>query len=189
MDIFTRLTRLRSLRQRLGDSRERLYRIAYAWCHDATLADDLVQDTLRKALTHAEQLRDPAAMDAWLLRILTNCWRDHFRSQRDTLDIDDMELADEKTTDGQHEQGEIVKQIRQAVATLPIGQRQVLTLVDLEGSSYAEVADILGIPIGTVMSRLCRARQALKTLLLNDANRQAMMTEARTTVVSFRRKT
>jgi len=60
---------------------------------------------------------------------------------------------------------ELVGRVRRAVAALPLGQRQVVTLVDLEECSYSEAAEILAIPVGTVMSRLCRARQALKAVL------------------------
>ena len=62
----------------------------------------------------------------------------------------------------------MVTAVREAIATLPNGQRQVLTLVDLEGCSYIEVANILGVPVGTVMSRLCRARRALKARLIDS---------------------
>jgi len=150
----------------LEHSRSRMYRVAYAWCHSAALADDLVQETLEKALKKAEQLRDPKARDAWLFTILANCYRDHFRRQRDSEDIDELELVDERQSpEADTGQQQIVNRVRAAVARLPEGQRQVLTLVDLEEFSYAEVATILDIPAGTVMSRLCRARAALRVLL------------------------
>jgi RNA polymerase sigma-70 factor (ECF subfamily) len=189
MQIFTRLSGTRELRRRLAECRENLYRIAYAWCHDTTLADDLVQDTLGKALRHADQLREATRLDAWLLRIMSNCWRDHFRRQHDTLDIDEMDYTDGSTPESDHVRDEMVTQVRHAVAALPEGQRQVLTLVDLEGSGYAEVAEILGIPVGTVMSRLSRARQCLKDRLLKAAKRETSLEENPGTVVTFRRST
>jgi RNA polymerase sigma-70 factor (ECF subfamily) len=64
-----------------------------------------------------------------------------------------------------HAESELIGRVRRAVATLPMGQRQVVSLVDLEELSYTEAAEALAIPIGTVMSRLCRARQALRVLL------------------------
>jgi RNA polymerase sigma-70 factor (ECF subfamily) len=67
-----------------------------------------------------------------------------------------------------------VARVRAAVARLPVGQRQVLTLVDLEEFSYAEVGEILGIPIGTVMSRLCRGRRALRDDLLRVESASAL---------------
>ncbi len=152
----------------LQQSRSRLYRMAYAWCHNRALADDLVQETLTKAMQKSSQLRDPKARDAWLFSILTNCYRDHFRRQRETEDIDEIELPHNSTPETENSQLEIVRKVRATIARLPEGQRQVITLVDLEGFSYVEVAKVLDIPIGTVMSRLCRARSAMLRLLTTE---------------------
>jgi RNA polymerase sigma-70 factor (ECF subfamily) len=153
-------------RRALEAHRVRLYRVAYAWTHQPALADDLVQETLTKALVKCSQLRDPQAGEAWLYTILANCYRDHFRRSRDTDDVDEHELADEARTPEEASGAlDITTKVRAAIARLPEGQRQVVTLVDLEGFSYIEVARILDVPIGTVMSRLCRARTALKELL------------------------
>ncbi len=154
------------LKRRITERRERLYRVAFSWTHDAALADDLTQETLIKALRNSKQLRDARALDRWLFGILTNCWRDHFRRLRPTEDLDNMVLIDNVTPEDNHAQQHIVKHVRAAVSQLPEAQRQVVTLVDLEGFSYAEVAEVLEIPIGTVMSRLCRARKRLATDLL-----------------------
>jgi RNA polymerase sigma-70 factor (ECF subfamily) len=156
----------RQFKRNLADQRDNLYRIAYSWCHNPALADDLVQDTLSKALKHSGQLRDPHTMKPWLYRILSNCWRDHFRRSRETVDIDDVILVETDTPDRQHDRQQLIHRVRAAIALLPMGQRQVLTLVDLEGCSYLEVAQILDVPLGTVMSRLSRARNALKGRLL-----------------------
>lgn len=173
MDILNFFSRNRETRATLEQSRMRLYRMAYAWCHSAALADDLVQETLTKAIQKSFQLRDPQARDAWLFSILTNCYRDHFRRQRDMEDIDDMDLPHDCTPESENSSQQIVSKVRMAIAKLPQGQRQVITLVDLEGFSYMEVATILDIPIGTVMSRLCRARTAIKALLLREFGEQA----------------
>ena len=174
MDLLTNLFgRQREMRAVLEQSRSRLYRMAFAWCHSAALADDLVQETLTKAIQKSAQLRDPQARDAWLFSILTNCYRDHFRRQRDMDDIDDMELVHDSTPESENSEQQIVTKVRLAISKLPEGQRQVVTLVDLEGFSYVEVATILDIPIGTVMSRLCRARTAMKALLLREFGEQA----------------
>lgn len=175
MDLITNLFgRNREMRQALEQSRARLYRMAYAWCHSAALADDLVQEALTKAIQKSSQLRDPRARDAWLFSILTNCYRDHFRRQRDMDDIDDVELVHDTTPESENSEQQIIYKVRLAIAKLPGGQRQVVTLVDLEGFSYVEVASILDIPIGTVMSRLCRARTAMKALLLREFGDQAV---------------
>lgn len=164
-DIFCRS---REFKKTLETSRARLYRVAYAWTHDAALADDLVQETLVKAWQKSDQLRDPKAQEAWLFSILTNCFRDHHRRQRETEDIDEMEIACDHCLETEQIRSELVMRVRQAISRLPEGQRQVVTLVDLEGFSYTEVSSILGIPSGTVMSRLCRARGALKSMLLPE---------------------
>ena len=166
MDVLNFFCRSREAKQQLEQRRLRLYRVAYSWCHDAALAEDLVQDTLTKAMQKCSQLRDPKAGDAWLFSILTNCYRDHFRRSKPTEPIENIELVEELTPELESSRQEVVDQVRLAIRQLPAGQRQVLTLVDLEGFSYVEVANILDIPIGTVMSRLCRARRALRKQIL-----------------------
>ena len=145
-----------------------LYRIAYAWCHDPALADDLVQETLSKAWVRRAQLRDEAALKPWVVAIMNHCWLDHLRSRRDFDDVDDLHDSLESGADSPEaccNREQVIACVRAAVARLPLGQRQVLTLVDLEEFSYAEVAGILDIPVGTVMSRLSRARATLKYIL------------------------
>jgi RNA polymerase sigma-70 factor (ECF subfamily) len=170
------ISRTRQFEEKLAEARPRLWRLAHSWCHNRALADDLVQETLAKALDRHSQLREPEALNGWLCSILANCWHDHLRRRKDTTDIDEVAEYD-LTADGCPEdeclQNEIVRRVRQAVAALPAGQRQVVTLVDLEEFSYAEVAAILEIPIGTVMSRLSRARVALRDALREKAAPQA----------------
>ncbi len=166
MTPLSLLQKRRAFKRRIEEFRPRLFRLACSWCHNPDLADDLVQETLLKALKNAQQLRDPEAFESWLFSILNNCWRDHFRRRREIEDIDNVVLIEEMTPSHYAEQQNIVDKVRCAVATLPAGQCQVLTLVDLEGLSYMEVAEVLDIPIGTVMSRLCRARKNLAGKLL-----------------------
>jgi RNA polymerase sigma-70 factor (ECF subfamily) len=158
----------RELVEQIKASRVRLHRLAFAWCHDAALADDLAQEALTRGLARLEQLRESARLMSWLFAILNRCWIDHLRSLR--ADLDDEILADLPSElpgpDGHAERQQTVNRVRTAIAALPLGQRQVVTLVDLEDFSYAEVAEILAIPIGTVMSRLCRARASLRELLM-----------------------
>jgi RNA polymerase sigma-70 factor (ECF subfamily) len=142
-----------------------LYRIAYAWTHNAALADDLVQQTMERALRKSRQLQDLRAMPAWLAAILTNCWRDHLRTQRPMEDIADYNFEADADPAVEHERLDRQTRVRRAVANLPDAQREVLSLVDLGEHSYAEVARMLHIPIGTVMSRLSRARAALAVVL------------------------
>ncbi len=155
-----------TFKNNLTELRPRLYKMAYSWCHSAALADDLVQDAVIKAMRNANSLRDLKAMNSWMFTILANCWRDYLRQQKPTDDIDECVFTNDDTPELAQERQNITDIVQQAIATLPQGQRQVLSLVELEGFSYTEVAEIAGIPIGTVMSRLNRARKALSAQLL-----------------------
>ncbi|MDH5649997.1 MAG: RNA polymerase sigma factor, partial [Gammaproteobacteria bacterium] len=73
--------RHRQLKQQLEQHWHRLYRLAYSWCHDPQLSQDLAQDTVAKALSKGHQLRDHQAFEAWLFSILINCWRDTCRQR------------------------------------------------------------------------------------------------------------
>lgn len=165
------------LRERLTGMRPRLYRLAYAWCHDSHLADDLAQDALARAIDRAGQLKDEAAFEFWLFAILNNCWRDHLRRRKDCVDVDDLDeavLSHDATPERLYASRQASNRVRAAIARLPVGQRQVLTMVDIEEFSYAEVASVLAIPVGTVMSRLSRARQALKAALMEETPAQVI---------------
>lgn len=151
----------------LEDKWQRLYRVAYSWCHDTQLAKDLVQESLSRAMKNSQQLRDPARLDGWLFKILVNCWRDCCRDKRELLMYEDDSVADERTPESIHARENVVKQVRAAVKKLKSEYREIISLVDLEQMSYKEVAEILDIPMGTVMSRLCRARNQLREELQN----------------------
>lgn len=145
--------------------RDRLYRIAYSWCHDAMLADDLAQETLSKAIQKLDQLRNRDCMDAWLFSILNNQWREFLRRSRPCEDIDNLVYMHEDTPEVVQIRQQRIDAVQQAISELPLAQRQVLTLVDIEGLSYTNVAEVLRVPIGTVMSRLSRARSGLEKKL------------------------
>jgi len=157
----------RELKARIADQRDRVFRIAYSWCHDKNLSDDLTQETLTKALNKYNSLKNQDSLNCWLYGILANCWRDHFRRSREMNNIDDCDFTNDETPESQYDRHMISRSILEAIEQLPVKQRQVLSLVDLEGFSYAEVASILETPIGTVMSRLCRARKSLAGSLLD----------------------
>jgi RNA polymerase sigma-70 factor (ECF subfamily) len=159
-------------RGRIEAQREPLYRLAYSWCHDAGLADDLVQETLLRALDRAGQLNDPQRLKSWLCAILANCLKDHFRRVRPLEPLDEDMAAHGESPEAASASNQIAARVRAEIERLPLGQRQAVTLVDLEGFSYAEVGEILEVPIGTVMSRLCRAREALRARLIDCAAEQ-----------------
>ncbi len=155
---------------KLENIRPRLFRLAYSWCHQRDLADDLVQETLTKAFKNEKQLKDIAQFDGWTFRILINTWRNHLSRTKIMDNIDDYVFTDERTPESLHEQYQLSTFVHTAIDTLPQGQRQVVTLIDIEGLSYSDVSDILEIPIGTVMSRICRARKSLAGKLFQTAN-------------------
>jgi len=140
--------------------------MAYSSCHDAVLADDLVQETRYKAIINASKLRDVSTLDSWLYRILYNCWHDYLRVKGRNVEF--VEMHDEEQVDhsDNYQQSQIVKRVRASVEQLPVPLREVVTLADFAGFSYAEISEIIDVPIGTVMSRLFRARKHLKQQLL-----------------------
>ncbi|MDH5392842.1 MAG: RNA polymerase sigma factor [Gammaproteobacteria bacterium] len=141
--------------------RPQLYRVAVSWCNDEMLADDIVQDALAKAVQNISQLKDPEALKSWLFTILNNQWREYLRRNRPCLDIDELIFIADSDPEADEQRQQTCHQVRLAIAELPLSQRQTITLVDLEDMSYQEVAKALDVPIGTVMSRLNRARKAL----------------------------
>jgi RNA polymerase sigma-70 factor, ECF subfamily len=138
-----------------------LRRYARALTHDAELADDLVQDTLVRAL-RSEHLFHSGDLRSWLYTILTNLNRNRLRSLARKPPHSPIEDNDAPDQAGPEAGG---RDIERALESLVEEQRSALLLVVLEGLTYREVADIQGVPIGTVMSRLARARMQIKSYL------------------------
>lgn len=179
MELIKSACRVLTFGHRLERARPRLYRVAYAWTRHPEFADDLTQDVLYRALQKRHQLRDMEALDAWLVRILHGRWCDALRKRYPDAELDEIIDDPAKTPDRMHSQSELVQGVRDAVSSLPVGQRSVLTLVDLEGFSYQTVAELLDLPVGTVMSRLSRGRQRLKTRLADLAESELDVDDAR----------
>lgn len=148
---------------------DRLYRVAYSWTHEASLASDLVQETLSRALKNREKIHDSNALEIWLFKVMANYWRDTLRRRRDVTDLQAIDLVDTETPESHTERSQLMSQVQHAIAELNQDQRQVITLVCLQGFSYEDVANILDIPVGTVMSRICRARQHIKDSLRKNS--------------------
>ena len=163
--LFGKFGRQRKLRARICAERDRLYRIAWSWCHDSHQADDLVQETLARALDKIESLRDETRLQVWLTQILANLYRDQFRRIQPETGLEADILAAPGGPEDATERSQLIVQTRRAIESLKEDQRQVLTLVDLAEFSYADTAAVLGVPVGTVMSRLSRARQRMRTTL------------------------
>ncbi|NNF97241.1 MAG: RNA polymerase sigma factor [Halobacteria archaeon] len=161
MMLKTRLYSASILKTQIAESRDRLYRVALAWCGDEMLADDLAQQTITSGIINYKQLRDKSRLYPWLYTILRNEWYRHLQSARPHEGLDSQLISEEAGPYSDYQELEMVERVRHAVASLPEKERQVISLVDLEELSYCDVASILDIPIGTVMSRLHRARKIL----------------------------
>ena len=153
--------------QRMVELIPRLRRYARALVGDRATADDLVQDTLERAWAKRHLYRRGTDLRAWLFTVMHNVHVNRVRAARPTDMLEDEmpELAQRAP------QGDalLVRDLDRAIARLPAEQSAVLLLVTLEDMSYEEVARALDIPIGTVMSRLSRAREKLRGMMLGQS--------------------
>jgi RNA polymerase sigma-70 factor (ECF subfamily) len=142
-----------------------LRRYARALTRNADRADDLVQDCIERAIRKQALWKPTGTLQSWLFRMLLNLYRNDLRHQRrsgDQIPLDAM-LVEPAVAPAQPGRIALAEMAR-AIDTLATDQREALLLVVLEGQSYAEAADALSIPMGTLMSRLGRARAALRSL-------------------------
>ncbi|ROR34651.1 sigma-70 family RNA polymerase sigma factor [Inmirania thermothiophila] len=146
----------------------RLRRYARALVGDPEAADDLVQDTLERALTRLNRFRPGTDLRAWLFTIMHNLYVSALRRYHRRPLHHAFEEGREGVPGGQEDSLRL-DELEAALARLPSAQREVLLLVVLEGMRYEEVAAVLEIPLGTVMSRLYRARERLRRLLEGGA--------------------
>jgi len=155
-----------------------LYRGALRLTRDPEQAQDLVQDTYVRALRYQHSYQQGTNMKAWLFAIMRNLFWDRFKGRRGedvSLDGDEeFALYDMLKDESAVPESEVLdrlaaSEVVAAVEKLPPLHREVVLLVDVEGFSYKDAAQVLGVPIGTVMSRLHRARQQLQKLLYDYA--------------------
>ncbi|TQV83917.1 RNA polymerase sigma factor [Denitrobaculum tricleocarpae] len=142
----------------------RLRRFAYALTGSTDLGDDLVQAACERALSRLDQWQKGTRLDSWMFRIMQTIWIDQMRAKKVRGHKIDLETAgDVAGEDGERamEARLTLKRVRSAVEELPEEQRLVLTLVSIDGRSYKEAAQILDVPVGTITSRLARARRRL----------------------------
>lgn len=162
-NIVALLPRLRAFARSLAGTRD--------------AADDLVQATCERAFRAEAQFAPGTRLDSWLFRIMRNRWIDQHRARRPHLSLDDPELAPalalESPAGADPEARMTLAAVRRAMDGLPEAQRSVLVLVCVQGLSYREAAEILEVPVGTVMSRLARARKAVAEALAAPAAKEA----------------
>lgn len=135
--------------------------------------DDIVQAAIERVLTKANQWQVGTSLESWIFKIMQNIWRDELRRRRTDERKQVLNSAgNEETVDGSSvaETMLMLTRTRECFTRLPDDQRLALALVVLDGRSYREAADQLEIPIGTLMSRLSRGRDALRRMIEDDKN-------------------
>ena len=146
----------------------RLRRFAHGLSHNSADADDLTQMTIERALRSKSQWQPGTRLDSWLYRIMRNLWIDTVRSrgrkERREAPADEAELLGHDPRPGIEARIDLSR-VMAAMEQLPHEQREVIALILIEGFGYREAAELLGLPIGTVSSRLVRGRTALLALV------------------------
>ncbi len=152
------------LQGRIIELLPRLRRFARTLTRNVHDADDLLQLGLERALTHLQQWQSGTRLDSWLYGILKNAWIDELRSRgrREQLFSDPAQAQSVVDPSGD---ASGTLSIQQALGQLPDEQRLAVALVLIEGLPYKEAAQVMGVPIGTLTSRLARGREALQQLL------------------------
>lgn len=152
------------LRHRIVELLPRLRRFVRVLTGGSDGGDDLVQETVARALSRLDQWTPGSRLDSWMFRIAQTLWLDRMRAQKvrgESVDIDAM--GDIPGEDGRRvaEHRLTLNKVSEGIARLPAEQQILIALIVVDGLSYKEAAEILDIPIGTVMSRLARARLSL----------------------------
>ncbi|MGH7094362.1 MAG: RNA polymerase sigma factor [Stellaceae bacterium] len=165
---------------RLVAALPRLRRFARGLARSASEADDLVQAACERALARKHQFQEGTRFDSWVFRIVQTIWIDQLRAR--AVRKEDGDIAEERL--GSYEPVRRIEarltltEVRRAVDHLPQDQRAALVLVTVEGLSYKEAAQVVGVPVGTIMSRLARARIALQQQLESGLGRSAKNVDA-----------
>ena len=147
----------------------RLRRFGYTLTGSKEDGDDLTQATLEKVLQKFDQWEPGTRLDSWMFRIAQNLWIDQMRRNKSRGQHVELENAADITgVDGESiaESQLMLEKAQKAINSLPEEQRVVVALVSVDGLSYREAADVLDVPVGTIMSRLARARKSLAKQLL-----------------------
>ena len=156
----------REVRAGLEPCLPRLWRYALTLSKASDIAEDLVQATCLRAIERADQFVPGTRLDRWLFAILRSIWLNEIRARRVREGGGLVDAVDALTVDGAHEMevNILTAEVLTAVGRLPEAQRETALLVYAEGYTYAEAAMALGVPIGTIMSRLAAVRAALARL-------------------------
>lgn len=138
-----------------------LWRYAFTLTQDRSQADDLVQDCVERAIRKREMWDSSQSLKPWLMKILLNLFRDRYRARARLAEVPFVPEYEGSHTDSTVEDRAELAAVVKRMQELPESQRQALQLVAFGGLSYAETAEVLGVPIGTILSRVARARSKL----------------------------
>jgi RNA polymerase sigma-70 factor (ECF subfamily) len=164
----------------------RLRRFARGLARSVVAADDLVQAACERALARRHQFQEGTRFDSWMFRIVQTLWIDQIRASKVRNEGGEL-LPDRVGSDETVRRAEArlaLGEVRRALDRLPPDQRTVLLLVTVEGLSYKEAAEVVQVPVGTVMSRLARARVALQVQLDAGAGRGGSTSEWKSSATS-----
>ncbi len=153
------------VREQLVGALPRLRRFARTLTRNVADADDLVQIAVERALLKFDQWRPESRFESWMFGIIRNAWIDEVRSRRRQDRIFLPEESGENVGDASNEAQATRLSMQRALMALPEEQREAIALVLIEGLSYKEASDVLGIPMGTLTSRLARGREAMQANL------------------------
>lgn len=153
----------------------RLRRFAITLTRNIADADDLVQETCERAIMKSHLWNGEGRLESWLYAMTRNIWVDEIRKRKVRTGAGTVDAADqnELIIDPAGEKAVYANQLHKMVTSMPEGLASVFLLVNVEGHSYRETAQILSIPIGTVMSRLSAARLRLAAMITGDTERRA----------------
>jgi RNA polymerase sigma-70 factor (ECF subfamily) len=148
---------------------EEVVAVVYRMCGDVGLAEDAAQEAFLRAWQRLHQYKPQFPFRSWIFSIAIHLALDSLRREPETVDVDRLDLqSGSLEPEGALESRQRTEKVRQAVLALPTASRAVLVLREYQGLSYGEIARVLGIPIGTVMSRLNYARNRLRLELAAD---------------------
>jgi RNA polymerase sigma-70 factor (ECF subfamily) len=165
--------------------RDQLYKTALRMTRSVEESEDLLQETYLKAYNHYERFEEGTNLKAWLFRIMKNTYINWYRKRRlrplhlefdelqEGFEADTMDKGrlDESNPEAVLMSDEVDSEVRDALVSLPHNYKMAVLMVDMQGLAYQEVADILAVPVGTVMSRLYRGRKKMERALLSYGRR------------------
>ncbi len=165
----------KEFRRELVNLLPKLRRFAMTLTRNGSDADDLVQEACERAITRSHLWNGEGRLESWVYAMTRNLWVDEIRKRKVRTGSGTVDVAEQDTLhiEASADKAVYAKQLHKLIMTMPEGLSSVFLLVNVEGHSYRDAADILGIPIGTVMSRLSAARIRLAAMISEQTERRA----------------